>query len=108
MNKIAVTQNGEHTGMWFDADKAEVFSEDTYWNGSNHISKATGSQIEHEKLYLTKSGKWVLHSWSQWQGSRSTTEIIDANDAARWFARNEYADEDIPEVLHELIRELEI
>ena len=36
------------SGSWFDLDKAESFEEETQWNGNNHISKATGSQWEHE------------------------------------------------------------
>ena len=104
MNRISVMENGEYTGAWFDADKAEVFHEETYWNGNNHISKATGSQTEHEKLYLTRSNKWVLHSWSQWQGSQPTFEIISTEEAVMWFAKNEYKNENIPEII---VKELE-
>ena len=104
MNRISVMHHGEYNGMWFDADKAEEFQEETYWNGNNYISKATGSQREHEKLYFTKSGKWILHSWSDWQGRRASTELISLEEAVRWFARNEYKDEDIPKFI---LKELE-
>ena len=101
-------KNGEYSGIWFDADKAEEFKEETYWNGQNHISKATGSQTEHEKLYLTKSGKWVLHSWSDWQGSIDTTQLISEEQAIKWFARNEYEDKYIPESLLSKLENYEI
>ena len=72
-------------GMWFDDDKAETFSEDTYHDGRNFISKATGGQWEHERLYRTAKGKWVLKRWSDWQGSRETYEVTDDATAAAWL-----------------------
>jgi hypothetical protein len=69
MKKIALVENGEKTGKFFDMDKATKYEEDTYWNGNNHISKATGSQWSHEILFKTASGKWVLNCYSQYQGS---------------------------------------
>ncbi|MDD3380017.1 MAG: hypothetical protein PHD68_02215 [Rugosibacter sp.] len=75
-------------GSWFDMDVAESFGEDTWWNGNNHISRATGSQWEHEMLWRTKSGKWVLNHWSQMQGSRETWEEIDNEQAAKWLVLN--------------------
>jgi hypothetical protein len=78
------------TGRWFDLDKAERFEETTHWNGNNHISKATGSQWDHEELYRTAGGRWILHHWSQWQGSTPSWTEISADDAARWLSINEY------------------
>jgi hypothetical protein len=75
-------------GTWFDLDKAESFSEETYWNGNNHISIATGSQWEHQELYRTANGRWVLNAWSQWQGSRESWTEIDNEAAARWLVSN--------------------
>jgi len=70
---------------WFDIDAAEKFSEDTWFDGSNQISKATGSQWAHEALYRTKGGRWVLNRWSQWQGSRETWEFISETEAREWL-----------------------
>jgi len=84
MNRVALTDGN---GLWFDRDKAVEFEEETYFNGNNHISKATGSQWEHQMLFLTASGKWVLKSYSQMQGTPDSIEEITAEDAARWFAR---------------------
>lgn len=75
-------------GTWFDIDKAEMFSEEKWWDGSNNISKATGSQWNHEALYRTANGRWVLNAWSQYQGSRETWEEIDNEAAARWLVSN--------------------
>jgi hypothetical protein len=83
-------------GRWFSSDAATRYEEGRRWDGQNHISLATRSQWDHEALWRTKSGAWVLHWWSQWQGSQDTWEIIDADKAARWLIRN---GRDLPEEL---------
>ena len=83
MNRIALND-----GRWFDEEKAEAFSEDTRWDGRNHISKNTGSQWDHERLYRTKGGRWVLNSWSDWQGSGESYNEISDEAAARWLVIN--------------------
>lgn len=75
---------------WFDLDKAKKYEEDTYWNGQNHISRATGSQWEHESLYRTAKDSWILHSWSQWQGSVPTWNKVSTPEAAAWLAANSH------------------
>jgi len=92
-------------GSWFDLDKATKYGEDSWWDGSNHVSKATGSKTEHEALYRTAKGKWVLNCWSQWQGTIETWEIIDEDEAARWLSRNNC---DFPAEMEPLIAEMEI
>ena len=87
MKRIALTDG---SGKWFNEETSEKFDEATEWNGSNHISKATGSQWNHECLYRTKSGKWILNSWSQWQGSTESYTEIDNEDAAVWLSTNEH------------------
>jgi hypothetical protein len=53
-----------------DTDRAKKsWDEDTRWDGHNHISKATGSQWEHEKLYRSRKGRYYVEHTSQWQGS---------------------------------------
>lgn len=95
MTRINVTEttddpcNSEETiqrvAGWFDLDKATAFEEDTEWDGSNRISKATGSQWNHQMLYRTAKGRWVLHCWSQWQGSTPSYEFIGDTDAREWL-----------------------
>lgn len=89
MARQALTgKSGESTGAWFDPDKAACIDEDTWWNGSNQISCATGSQWEHEALYRTAGGKWILNHWSQWQGSGESWSLVTDHDAAAWLVRN--------------------
>lgn len=76
-------------GKWFDPSKAIKFSENTRWNGNNHISVNTGSQWTHQTLYYTKSGVWVLYRTSQWQGSTPSYEVIGTDQAAGWLTLNE-------------------
>lgn len=84
MKRIALTTPGGH---WFDADKAECIKEQTFFNGNDHISKATGSQWEHECLYRTAGGQWVIHHWSAFQGKVDTVELIDSGKAAAWLSK---------------------
>lgn len=77
---------------WFDDEKATHYEEDTYFDGNNHISAATGSQWEHERLYRTRTGKFVLNCWSQMSDSRESYEIIDDDQANAWLARNGHWD----------------
>lgn len=79
-------------GGWIDLNTATSYDESTHWNGKNHISDATGSQWEHETLYCSRKGVYVLHHTSQWQGSWTR---IDATEAAQWLVENghEAADE---------------
>ncbi len=108
MARIALTDG---TGKWFDVDKAQEFKEDVYWDGNNNVSKSAG-QYCHHHLYRTKSGRWVLNRWSQWQGTPETYIEISDQEAAAWFMKNEYDNDDIPGDLlallaHE-IKELEV
>ena len=80
-----------------DTDTAlECWQEAERWNGQNHISKATGSQWEHETLYQSSKGNfWVEHT-SQWQGSTPHAFFLTQEEAARWLLTNEH---DLPEDL---------
>jgi len=99
MNRQALTDD---SGRWFDIDKAERFSENTYWNGNNHISCATGDQFYHESLWRTKSGIWVLHEWSDWQGSMETWSEIDDDEAAKWLIKNDHESDIVKEQIEAL------
>ena len=85
--RIALTDG---TGRWFETGSAETFAQETWWDGKNQISCATGSQWEHQELYRTTGGRWVLHSWSQWQGSKPTYAEISNAEAAKWLVQNEH------------------
>jgi len=87
MDRIALTDG---SGRWFDRAKAKVFEEGDRWNGSNFISLATGSQWDHEALFRTAGGRWVLQSWSQYQGSPESWGEIGDIEAAAWLVRNKH------------------
>lgn len=76
-------------GGWFDVDAATMYEETQHHDGRNMVSNATGDQWEHEALYCTGKGTWILNHWSQWQGSRETWERITPEEAAAWFVKCE-------------------
>jgi hypothetical protein len=78
---------------WFDDASATTFGEATDWDGNNDISRATRSQWDHEGLYRTKGGRWVLNRWSQWQGSAPAShEFITDEQAKTWLLTHEHDD----------------
>lgn len=87
MKRIALTDG---SGRWFDAEKAERFEEARFFDGTNLRSKATGEKWDHEELYRTAGGRWILHHWSQWAGSVDSWREISPAAAAAWLVRNEY------------------
>jgi hypothetical protein len=90
MARIKVTDiEGEPAG-WFDPQKAYALEQHTWFDGSNQISTATNSQTEHEKLFLTASGQWILNHWSQWQGRGETFQLITQSEAVEWLVKNQY------------------
>jgi len=102
MARVPLTDD---SSKWFDTSKAIRFDEDTRWDGNNHISRATGSQWNHEALYFTKSGNWILNAWSQCRGgSPETYGTIGEESAIAWLISQDYADkaerlEELPEAV---------
>ena len=86
-------------GRWFETSKAKRYLETCSFDGRNMISDATGSQWEHEVLYRTAGGQWILRHWSQWEGRRETWTEVDVEDAARWLVA---CGHDVPEVAPEI------
>ena len=94
------------TGGWFDMDATrQKFSEHTRFDGSNYISCATGSQWEHEALYLTAKGAWVLNRWSQYQGVLETWRTVTPEVATQWLIENGH---ELPEELSEVADSTEV
>lgn len=108
MGRITLSENGEKTGRFFNDKKADLYKEDTNWNGNNWISEATGSQWSHEFIYRTKGGIYVLNCFSDYQGSHETYEIISKEQASEWFVKNNYSDENLPDELKKQVAELEV
>lgn len=87
---------------WFDVAKATDYHEATMWDGNNNISNVTGSQWEHELLYRTAKGRWVLHSWSQYtSGNPPAYHFVEADTARQWLIAQEH-DEAVTEHFGEL------
>ena len=103
MKRIAIT---EEPGLWFDKDKSICFDDSTYWNGNNHISRATGSPWERQRLYYTANGKWVINCWSHSQGSDETYEQVDEGLAVDWLVKHDHADSsDLPKSVQYRVNE---
>ncbi len=82
-----------------DTDNATAtYEEETYHDGHNYISQATGSQWDHETLYRSRRGRYYLVRSSQWQGSRNSAEWLSPQESARWLLSQ---DHDLPEDLAE-------
>lgn len=87
-----------------DTDRAQqTWKEASDWDGRNRISRATGSQWEHEQLYLSAKGNYYIVHESQWQGSLPHASFVSRQEAARWLLNNEHA---LPDDLAELLDEV--
>ena len=73
---------------WFSPESAERFDEATRWDGNNHVSVTSGSQWDHQSLYRTLKGAWVIHRWSQWQGSTPIWQFVSPDQARKWLLAN--------------------
>jgi len=74
----------------------QSWEEETDWNGNNHISRATGSQWNHETLYRSKKGRYWLECTSQWQGSLPSARLVTNEEAVAWLLLMEH---EVPENL---------
>jgi hypothetical protein len=93
-------------GMVVDTDNANKhWDENTRWNGNNHISVATGSQWEHQILYMSRRGRFYIERTSQWQGSTPSAEWVSNEEAARWLLANEHEIPDNLKVVAEAVSE---
>lgn len=96
MNRITVHQTGEYgesaRAGWFDAERATRYAEDTEFDGSNHISVNTGSQWHHEELFRTAGGRWVLGSYSNYQGTLPSYHFVGDDAAREWLIYNDEDD----------------
>jgi len=86
---VTVTNELDEYAGRFDASAAERWVEGCTFDGRNHISCATGSEWDHESLYRTKTGgRWVVRSYSDWQGAPDFYRFVSPEDACRWLVVN--------------------
>lgn len=91
-------------GFVVDTNQAQQqWREDTRWDGHNHVSVATGSQWEHERLCRSKRGRYYLEHWSDYQGVAPWAQWIAREHAARWLLLNNH---DLPPDLAEMADKL--
>jgi len=86
-------------GKWFCPETSEDFYDRTRWDGNNQ-QHVTGDQFSAEVLYLTRGKAWIKQSWTAWQGSVDTYDVIEADEALDWIAR--YGNTDAREKLEKL------
>ena len=95
MDDQAIVKTENATAHWDEA---------TRWNGHNHVSKATGSQWDHQTLYRSTKGRFYIEHTSQRDGTLASAEwLLSAQDAARWLLAN---DHDLPEDLEQFTAEI--
>ena len=70
------------------ANATKSWDEDTFHDGRNRISRATGDQWTHETLYRSRRGRYYVEHTSQWQGTHPYAEWIGPERAAAWLALN--------------------
>jgi hypothetical protein len=74
----------------------QCWEEAKRWDGSNHISVATGSQWGHEMLHRSRNGRYYIEHTSQYQGTTPYAEWVSNHEAARWLLHNGH---ELPEEL---------
>jgi hypothetical protein len=63
----------------------DSWNEDTNFDGSNHISVATGSQGRHQTLYRSRKGRYYIEHTSNYQGDLARAEWISKHHATGWL-----------------------
>lgn len=82
------------TGRWFDIDSAKKFDErGMLADDGTFVSLATGNSWEHETLYLTTNGTYVMFFADDRNPSLSQFVEYDAEKAVQWLLQNAYPDE---------------
>lgn len=86
-------------------DAPARWQERTGWSFSGDISKATGSEWEHETLYRSQEGQYFIEHTSQRQGAAPYVLCVDPEQAYQWLLANDYDEnaEDLPEELGEYV-----
>ncbi|MCP1393276.1 MAG: hypothetical protein J5I35_11065 [Methanothrix harundinacea] len=78
-------------GAIFDTERAGAkWPEAADWNGSNHISRNSGTQWGHEALYISQKGRYYVVRSSDYQGSQDEMEILSPREAAGWLVLNDH------------------
>lgn len=76
---------------FFTAESADYCEGDrAVFDGSNLADVNTRDQNRGQGLYRTAQGRWVLRTWSNWQGETDTYNYTTDDDARDWLIFNDY------------------
>ena len=95
MDDCTVVNTEKATACW---------NEDERWDGSNWISKATGSQWHHERLYRSSKGRYYIEQWSSYESVLDSAIWTEKREAATWLLANGH---ELPEELVKFVQEIE-
>jgi hypothetical protein len=88
MRKQGLTDN---SGRWFDLDTAKTWAEATQWDGGpGDVSRVTGVDWLHEKLFLTVGGTFVLYSWHDNNPTLDSWAEVESEIGVKWLISNGY------------------
>src|SRR5437016_2404935 len=91
MRKITLTDN---SGRWFDLEATRRFDESTAYAGDGvDVSRQTGNSWEHETLFLTTNGMFVLHCLNDRNPTLASFTEYPPDKAIPWLLANGYPDE---------------
>lgn len=91
MDKVSLTDN---SGRWFDKDSAKEWREAVILaDDGTPVSMATRNSWEHETLYLTKAGSFVMWFFNEHNHSLSQYVEWDEDKAAKWLLANGHNDD---------------
>lgn len=91
MRKITLTDN---SGRWFDVDEAKRWDEaGVNADDGTPISLATGNSWEHETLFLTRAGTFIIHYLSERNPTLASFVEYDDKKGIQWLLKNGYPDE---------------
>jgi hypothetical protein len=91
MNKASLADN---SGRWFDIDSAREWPESVMLaSDGTPVSRASGNSWEHETLYLTSHGSFVMHFFDEHNPSLSQFVECDPKKAVKWLLSNGYNDD---------------
>jgi len=82
---------------------SDSWPEATDWDGRNHISRATGSEWLHQRLYRSRRGRYYVVHDSAWEGSKAHAEWLSPQEACRWMLLMEH---DLPADLQQYEEEI--
>jgi len=67
-------------GKVYDTEKAILIAHDRYWDGKNYDRNG-----RNHYLYKTQKGRFFLYRQTYWQGEKSYIEVLDKEEAKRWY-----------------------